>query len=259
MSAVLYAATIFSSAFLLFLVQPIVSKHILPWFGGSAAVWATCLVFFQSALLLGYAYADRITRWLALGKQVWSHTALLLISLLMLPVLADSNWRPSGSEDPSLHILLLLSATVGLPYLMLSTTGPLIQSWAASAGFGAQVYRLFSLSNLASLLALLSYPFLIEPWLPLQAQSLIWSWIYFGFVVLCISAGFALTRNRQVTVTKSSEPTLEKPPTAKRQLLWFALAALSAWLLLSVTNHITQNIAAIPFLWILPQIGRAHV
>ncbi|MEY5003834.1 MAG: hypothetical protein RL678_1643, partial [Pseudomonadota bacterium] len=119
MSTALYAATIFSSAFLLFLVQPIVSKHILPWFGGSAAVWATCLVFFQSALLLGYAYADRLTRWLSPHRQVWQHAALLLLSLLMLPVLADGSWRPTGSEDPSLHILLLLSATVGLPYLML--------------------------------------------------------------------------------------------------------------------------------------------
>ncbi|MFM7227053.1 MAG: hypothetical protein ACKO10_05840, partial [Betaproteobacteria bacterium] len=115
MSAALHAATIFSSAFLLFFVQPIVSKHILPWFGGSAAVWATCLVFFQSALLLGYAYADRLTRWLTPRKQVWQHAALLLLSLLMLPVLADGSWRPTGSEDPSLYILMLLSATVGLP------------------------------------------------------------------------------------------------------------------------------------------------
>lgn len=255
MSAALYAATIFSSAFLLFLVQPIVSKHILPWFGGSAAVWATCLVFFQSALLLGYAYADRITGWLALRQQVWPHSALLLLSMLMLPVLADSAWRPTGTEDPSLHILLLLSATVGLPYLMLATTGPLIQAWAAHAGFGSQVYRLFSLSNLASLLALLSYPFLIEPWLSLQAQSAVWSWIYVGFVVLCISTGFALTRNSQAAAAPVSAPTpqtLQRPPTHQRQLLWLALAALSAWLLLAVTNHITQNIAAIPFLWIVP-------
>jgi len=256
MNVLLYAATIFSSAFLLFLVQPIVSKHILPWFGGSAAVWATCLVFFQSALLLGYAYAERVTRWLAPHRQIWPHAALLLISLLMLPVLADSHWRPVGTEDPSLHILLLLSATVGLPYLMLSTTGPLIQAWAASAGYGTQVYRLFSLSNLASLLALLSYPFLIEPWLTLQSQSLVWSVVYIGFVTLCIASGVTLTRSARavaaaaVAATKHSPA--DHPPTYKQQLLWLSLAAMSAWLLLGVTNHITQNIAAIPFLWILP-------
>lgn len=252
MSVMLYAATIFSSAFLLFLVQPIVSKHILPWFGGSAAVWATCLVFFQSTLLLGYAYADRMTRWLAPRRQVWPHSAMLLISLLMLPVLANSGWRPTGSEDPSMHILLLLSATVGLPYLMLSTTGPLIQAWAASAGHGAQVYRLFSLSNLASLLALLSYPFLIEPWLSLKSQSLIWSAVYIGFVMLCIGSGISLTRQSDQLATKAGPVSQEVAPTIKQQSLWFALAAISAWLLLAVTNHITQNIAAIPFLWILP-------
>jgi hypothetical protein len=252
MSALLHAATIFSSAFLLFLVQPIVSKHILPWFGGSAAVWATCLVFFQSALLLGYAYADRITRWLPPRRQPLPHAALLLISLLMLPVLADPSWRPVGNEEPSLYILLLLSATVGLPYLMLSTTGPLIQAWAAHTGHGTKVYRLFSLSNLASLLALLCYPFLIEPWLSLQAQSTIWSLIYACFVGLCIASGIALTRNSAQTVSQQNEAAQEQSPTLGRQLLWLALAALSAWLLLGVTNHITQNIAAIPFLWILP-------
>ena len=210
MSALLYAATIFSSAFLLFLVQPIVSKHILPWFGGSAAVWATCLVFFQSALLMGYAYADRITRWLPPRRQPWPHAALLLISLLMLPVLADPSWRPVGDEDPSLHILLLLSATVGLPYLMLSTTGPLIQAWAAHTGHGTKVYRLFSLSNLASLLALLCYPFLIEPWLSLQAQSTIWSLIYACFVGLCIASGIALTLNSARTVSQQNEAAQEQ-------------------------------------------------
>ena len=252
MSTALYAATIFSSAFLLFLVQPIVSKHILPWFGGSAAVWATCLVFFQSALLLGYAYADRLTRWLSPHRQVWQHAALLLLSLLMLPVLADGSWRPTGSEDPSLHILLLLSATVGLPYLMLSTTGPLIQAWAASAGHGAQVYRLFSLSNLASLLALLSYPFLIEPWLPLQTQSLIWSFVYTGFVVLCVGSGLMLSRQHPLASAPENPAAEQPPPGIKQQSVWLSLAAMSAWLLLAVTNHITQNVAAIPFLWILP-------
>ena len=252
-SGVLYAATIFSGAFLLFLVQPIVSKHILPWFGGSAAVWATCLVFFQSVLLLGYAYSDRVSRAFAPARQVALHGALLLASLLALPVLADARWRPDGSEDPGLYILLLLAATVGLPYLMLSTTGPLIQSWAARSGNGERVYSLYSLSNLASMLALLGYPFLIEPRLTLQAQSSAWSAIYASFAVLCIASGIALTRNARAEREAANDSSvIGDAPGLWRQLLWVGLSAMGSWLLLAVTNHITQNIAAIPFLWILP-------
>ncbi len=254
MSAILHAATIFASAFLLFLVQPIVSKHILPWFGGSASVWATCLVFFQTLLLLGYAYADQVSRRLAPSRQVMLHALLLALSLATLPVLAGSGWKPDGSEDPGLYILLLLGATVGLPYLMLSTTGPLIQSWAAQSGEGPRVYRLFSLSNLASLLALLCYPFLIEPWLPLESQSSAWSAIYTGFAVLCVLSGAALVRDIRPQRATRDEPQTEAlaAPPARTQALWVALAAMGSWLLLAVTNHITQNVAAIPFLWILP-------
>ncbi len=249
----LHASTIFASAFLLFLVQPIVSKHILPWFGGSASVWATCLVFFQTLLLLGYAYADQVSRRLVPPRQVGLHGTLLAISLLALPVLAGSSWKPTGNEDPGLHILLMLSATVGLPYLMLSTTGPLIQSWAAQAGEGARVYRLYSLSNLASLLALLSYPFLIEPWSSLQVQSSVWSVIYTGFALLCIASGIALVRGRLQPVpaaAASTDPAIK--PSLRLMALWVALSTMGSWLLLAVTNHITQNIAAMPFLWILP-------
>lgn len=254
MIAILYAATIFASAFLLFLVQPIVSKHILPWFGGSASVWATCLVFFQSLLLLGYAYADQVSRRLAPVRQVGLHAVLLATSLLALPVLAGSGWKPDGSEDPGLYILLLLSATVGLPYLMLSTTGPLIQSWAARSGVGPRVYRLFSLSNLASLLALLCYPFLIEPWLSLEVQSSIWSAVYMGFAVLCVASGAALVRTIRPdrAPPPASVADAAAAPSLRRQALWIALSAMGSWLLLAVTNHITQNVAAIPFLWILP-------
>ena len=254
MSAILHAATIFASAFLLFLVQPIVSKHILPWFGGSASVWATCLVFFQTLLLLGYAYADQVSRRLAPSRQVTLHALLLAASLATLPVLAGSQWKPDGSEDPGLYILLLLGATVGLPYLMLSTTGPLIQSWAAQSGEGPRVYRLFSLSNLASLLALLCYPFLIEPWLPLEVQSSAWSVVYTGFAVLCVLSGTALVRNIRPggALPATAHGGTDAVPPACTQALWIALSAMGSWLLLAVTNHITQNVAAIPFLWILP-------
>ncbi len=280
-----YAGTIFSSAFLLFLVQPIVSKHILPWFGGSAAVWATCLVFFQTLLLLGYAYADVVSRRLAPKTQVSLHGLLLIISLASLPVLAGDAWKPAGDEDPSRYILLLLAVTVGLPYLMLSTTGPLIQSWAARSGDSARVYRLYSLSNLASLFALISYPFLIEPRLPLQGQSSVWSAIYAGFVVLCIVSGLLLLRSagllRGIAANDDAFDTATSPsasvttagavsaagtagtadtgftaaaPSISTQGMWVALAALGSWQLLAVTNHLTQNIAAIPFLWLLPLV-----
>ena len=273
---VVYAGTIFSSAFLLFLVQPIVSKHILPWFGGSAAVWATCLVFFQTLLLLGYAYSDFVSRRLAPKAQVTLHALLLIASAATLPVLAGDAWKPVGDEDPGRYILLLLAATVGLPYLMLSTTGPLIQSWAARSGDSARVYRLFSLSNLASLAALISYPFLIEPRLPLQGQSSVWSAIYIGFVSLCILSGVLLlssaapngandaanddatpiaTADIGAIFTKEAADAVgTNAPSAATQLLWVALAAMGSWLLLAVTNHLTQNIAAIPFLWLLPLV-----
>ncbi len=286
MNRVLYAGTIFSSAFLLFLVQPIVTKHILPWFGGSAAVWATCLVFFQTLLLLGYAYADTISRKLTPITQIKLHALLLLLSLASLPVLASDTWKPAGDEDPSHYILLLLAATVGLPYLMLSTTGPLIQSWAARSGDSERVYRLFSLSNLASLVALISYPFLIEPSLPLQGQSSIWSLIYGAFVLMCLLSGLAVLRSK-VNAALSSLPSVSylsaspsrapmhdatrihantiasavsatadsnSPPSARTQLLWVALSAMGSWQLLAITNHLTQNIAAIPFLWLLPLV-----
>ncbi len=263
MNRAIYAGTIFSSAFLLFLVQPIVSKHILPWFGGSAAVWATCLVFFQTLLLLGYAYSDFVSRRLVPKVQVTLHALLLIASAVSLPVLAGDSWKPVGDEDPSRYILLLLAATVGLPYLMLSTTGPLIQSWAARSGDSARVYRLFSLSNLASLVALISYPFLIEPWLPLQGQSSVWSAIYIGFVALCILSGLMVLRRAGVPqAAAANDASLAAPadgagaaaPGAGTQLLWIALAAMGSWLLLAVTNHLTQNIAAVPFLWLLPLV-----
>jgi hypothetical protein len=152
-----YAGTIFLSAFLLFLVQPIIAKQILPWFGGSAAVWTTCLVFFQSILLAGYAYADLGQR-LGMRRQTILHAALLLLSLLTLPILASDAWKPQGDEAPILRILLLLLVTIGLPYFLLSTTTPLLQSWYWRRFQAVVPYRLFALSNFASLLALLGFP-----------------------------------------------------------------------------------------------------
>ncbi|HEU4854551.1 MAG TPA: hypothetical protein VFS89_04595 [Nitrosospira sp.] len=195
MTMVLFATTIFSSAFLLFLVQPLISKHILPWFGGSAAVWATCMVFFQVVLLAGYAYSDWITRYLKPLHQVTLHAALLAVSLIFLPIIPDSSLKPIGTEDPAFWILVLLVSTIGLPYFLISTTGPLIQAWVTHTLIGTHVYRLFALSNLASLLALVSYPFLIEPSASLDVQAYTWSSVYTLFAFLCAVSAFYFFRH----------------------------------------------------------------
>lgn len=252
----LFAGTIFASAFSLFLVQPLIAKQILPWFGGSAAVWAICMVFFQLTLLAGYAYSDVLASHLKPRMQLTVHGVLLLASLLFLPILASEAWKPTGAEDPSWLIIGLLAATIGLPYFLLSTTGPLLQSWLAQVNLGSQVYRLFSLSNLASLLALLSYPFLIETQATLRAQAVGWSALFAAFAVLCAAAGVYFVRHAQpvnppVTVIT---PILQNDslPTWRDYVLWLAPAALASWLLVAITNHMTQNVASIPFLWIVP-------
>jgi hypothetical protein len=160
---VLYALTILVSAFLLFQVEPVIAKIILPWFGGSAAVWTTCLLFFQVVLLLGYLYAHAVVRYLKPRTQMLLHTGLLLVSAMALPIYPGASWKPSGSEEPTFGILVLLAVTVGLPYFLLSTTGPLLQAWYARQHKGSMPYRLYALSNAGSMFALLSYPVLFEP------------------------------------------------------------------------------------------------
>jgi hypothetical protein len=251
----LFAGTIFSSAFLLFLVQPLIAKQILPWFGGSAAVWSICMVFFQAVLLAGYAYSDWVTRHLRVRTQAALHVGLLLASLAFLPLVVAARWKPMGAEDPTWLILGLLLATIGLPYFLLSTTGPLVQSWVARTPWSARVYRYFSLSNLASLLSLLSYPVLIEPRSSLLQQAQGWSWGYGAFVVLCAGTTLLVAYRWSEAVPASTSTATageETPPRWSDALLWLALPALASWLLLAVTNHITQNVAAVPFLWILP-------
>jgi hypothetical protein len=258
-SAVLpYAATIFLSAFLLFLVQPVIAKQILPWFGGSSGVWTTALVFFQSVLLAGYAYADWTTR-LGLRRQTVLHVALLAASLLTLPILAAPGWKPHGDEEPVLRILLLLAAAIGLPYFLLSTTTPLLQSWYWRRFRSAVPYRLLALSNLASLLALLGFPVLLEPWFDLAALGWGWSALYVLFAAICAATGWASLRAAGAAAgeavngaTTGSAPAPAAPPSIRTQLAWLALAAMGSVMLLAVTNHLTQNIASVPFLWVVP-------
>jgi SAM-dependent methyltransferase len=251
----LHAATIFLSAFLLFLVQPVIAKQILPWFGGAAAVWATCLVFFQSVLLFGYAYSDWATRLLAPRRQAWLHIALLALSLTILPIIPGTQWKP-GEEagEPALMILGLLGVTIGLPYFLLSTTSPLVQAWFWQCFRHAVPYRLFALSNLASLLALLSYPVLVEPFLPLVAQSWVWSSAYIVFVLLCGATALVSTRGPAPAAVPAPQAgaAADPAPAIGDRLLWIALSAMGSCLLLAVTNHLTQNVASIPFLWVVP-------
>ncbi|MBK5292357.1 MAG: fused MFS/spermidine synthase [Acidobacteriia bacterium] len=248
----LYALTIFLSAFLLFQIQPIIAKTILPWFGGSAAVWTTCMLFFQMELLLGYGYAHFSIKRLRPRTQAIVHGALLLTSLALLPVLPGADWKPTGSENPTLHILALLGATVGLPYLLLSTTGPLVQAWYARSEKAAAPYRLFALSNLGSMLALVSYPPLVEPFLSTRAQAYIWSGAFAVFAIFCTITAFRSARFPAIEEQPSHGQEDDQPPSLWDKLMWVGLAACPSILMLAVTNHLTQDVSSIPFLWILP-------
>jgi hypothetical protein len=269
----LYAASIALSAVLLFLVQPIIAKQILPWFGGGAGVWTTCMVFFQTLLLAGYGYAH----WLAgrtSPRQQWAfHTALLAASLLCLPIVAADRFRPAGGQDAAVAILVLLAATIGPPYFLLASTGPLLQSWLARRSPTASVYRLFALSNAGSLAALVAFPLLIEPHYGSRAQALGWSAAYGVFVVACSSVAWLAARNA-AALTPSPSSGLRPEETAVRErggsaapscspsqceglgvrasLTWLGLSALGVVILLGATAHISQNVASVPFLWLAP-------
>ena len=255
------------SAFLLFQVQPVISKFILPWFGGSPGVWTTCMVFFQALLFAGYAYAHLLTR-LAPRTQMIVHGLLLLGAAACLPIAPDASWKPAGGEDPSGRILLLLLGTVGLPYFVLSSTSPLAQVWFTRAVPGGLPWRLYALSNIGSLAALLSYPFLIEPRLEVITQTWIWSAAFVLFAAL----SFVLARrNGRIPDAVSTAPTgsatdeVAPAPVGRlqrwgrvlweqlgRRLLWLLLPAVASVLLLAATNHVCQDVAVVPFMWVVP-------
>lgn len=262
----LCASTIFVSAFLLFLVQPLIARQILPWFGGSAAVWTLCLVFFQVVLLLGYLYADRLSRW-PLHIQGRVHAVLLLAACATLPIIPAAMWKPmTGDADPSFGVLAALAATIGLPYLAVCTTGPLVQSWVARLHAGdsvrqARVYRLFALSNLAALAALVIYPFVLEPAFAMRTQALAWSAAFALFAFLAVASAWTVERTlhdrRPEAGTAASPspappPVPVPPPRLSDMLLWLALSALGTVSLLSVSTYITQDVASVPLLWIVP-------
>lgn len=255
----LLAFSIFLSAFLLFQVQPLISRWVLPWFGGSTAVWTTCMLFFQMVLFCGYAYAHATFRWLTPRSQGLLHLALLVLACVLLPIIPRDSWKPADSSHPAALILGLLTATVGLPYFVLSSTGPLLQAWFANAFPGRSPYRLYAISNLGSLLALLSYPFLFEPLLGLPAQA--WNWTA-GFVVLAVAIGTCAWKQIQLPAGRSDEPAATAIDSSQTQpatvpsmldrIAWVALPAFASVVLLATTNHVCQNIAVVPFLWVAP-------
>lgn len=255
------AATIFVGAFLLFLVQPIIGKTILPWFGGSPAVWTTCLLFFQLLLLGGYAYADRLAHWGPPSRQALIHCGLLLLALLTLPITPSAGWKPVDGSQPTVRILALLTVCVGLPYFLLSATSPLIQTWFARLHPERSPYRLYALSNIGSLGALLLYPVLVEPALPTSLQGLLWSLAFVLFAVACGWLAWQLLQalgkapGAVASAAPPPEPNGDAPaarPSWRDRGLWLALPALASLMLLAVTNHLCQDVAVVPFLWLAP-------
>ncbi len=252
----LLALTIFISAFLLFQVQPLISKFILPWFGGSPAVWTTAMLFFQCTLFLGYVYSHLLFCRLSLRKQVTVHIGLLAIaSIMALFVIPLDSLKPNGSEDPTLRILFLLSLCVGLPYAVLSTTGPLIQAWFSRAYPGRSPYRLFSLSNMGSLIALGTFPFVFEPFMELKTMGRFWMIGFWVFAALCAACGLRMLKMAG-GVLESEDASAElangKTPLAWQRLSWIGLSGLSSMMFIATTNHVCHDIATVPFLWIIP-------
>jgi spermidine synthase len=257
---VLFATTIFFSAFLLFQVQPIMAKYILPWFGGSPGVWTTCMLVFQVLLFGGYAYAFVLNRYLTLQKQIVLHCCLLLLATFTLPITPTADWKPHGEDSPAWMIMLLLLCKVGAPYFLLSSTGPLLQSWLGQSNACREPYRLYSLSNVGSMLALLSFPFAIEPMLSSTEQSMFWSIAFVSFAVLCGLSGTVLYRasTAKSSATDSPEEVQTIPlaaivPTRWSTIwAWFALSMLPSVMLLATTNQVCLDTGVIPFLWVIP-------
>jgi len=247
-----FAATILTSAFLLFEVQPLLSKFILPWFGGSPAVWTTAMLFFQVMLFAGYAYAHLLTRIFTPRWQWIVHTGLLVAATCLLPIAPDAVWKPTDAGEPTWRILALLVVCVGLPYLVLASTGPLVQAWYSRVYPQLSPYRLYALSNVGSLVALLSYPFYFERALDTSSQAWWWSGGFLIFAVLCAGCGWRQASAKAAHSRDEDLAPLGAAPSWGRRLAWLALPACGSVALLATTNHVCQDVAVIPFLWVVP-------
>ncbi|NOU35697.1 MAG: fused MFS/spermidine synthase [Kiritimatiellaceae bacterium] len=250
--------TVFLGAFLLFQIQPIIGKYFLPWFGGAPAVWLTCLMFFQLLLLGGYTYAHFLQR-LPSGRQSALHVGLLVAALVTggllvfawgSPILPGASWRPvAGSERPTADILRLLLISVGLSYFLLSTSASLLQAWSHRIQPERSPYIFYVVSNTASLLALLSYPFVVEPHLTIREQAWIWSG---GFLIYAVLCAVCSSMVRNVPEIKQKECIQSETHSKRHPILWTLLSFGGVLALMAVTNQMTQDIPPVPFLWILP-------
>jgi hypothetical protein len=253
-----FCSTIFVSAFLIFQVQPLISKFILPWFGGTPGVWSACMLFFQTVLFAGYAYAHFSIRRFQPRTQGIVHLGLLILAACCLPIAPSADWKPQGHEEPIWRILSLLAMNVGLPYFVLSSTGPLMQAWFSRTQPAVSPYRLYALSNLGSVLGLVSYPFLFEPLWTTQVQSQAWSLAFIVFGVLCGCCALQAVRVAYASVSEKIEETATATadqslrPTRQDQSLWFGLSGCASTMLLATTNQVCLDVAVIPFLWVLP-------
>ncbi|MGZ3370542.1 MAG: hypothetical protein ACXWK1_16480 [Caulobacteraceae bacterium] len=251
--AALYALAVFASAGLVFLVEPMVARMVLPRLGGSSAVWNTSLAFFQAALLAGYAYAHGLQRLRSLKAQMAAHIAVLALAALTLPLRISEVFGPPSIDQPAFWLLGVLLVSVGPAFAVLSATAPLLQAWyarlAPAASGGSDPYHLYAASNLGSLLALVAYPVLVEPLMRLKLQAAAWSLGYGAFILVVLVLA-ALSRRARA---HDLPPLTDAPPVAwKERVVWIGLSAATSSLLLGVTAHITQDVASAPFLWVIP-------
>ena len=258
-----HGITIFLGALLVFAVQPILGKYLLPWFGGGPAVWTACLLFFQIALLLGYLWAHALDSWFSPRAQAVVHLSLLGVSAMVTavlfvvwdaPIMPPDAWKPSGSAWPVGQILLILSLGVGLPYVLLTATSPLLQAWHRDALPDKPPWKLYALSNAGSLLGLLAYPFVIEPNIGSLSQGKLWSGLYLLFIAGMVVCSLPRLRiaPQPGKIPDESAPGEDSAPGWIQRGLWFGLAAFASMLLLAGTNQMSQEVAVIPFLWVLP-------
>ena len=256
-----YAITIFIGAFLLFQVEPLLARYILPWFGGTPAVWITCMLFFQLLLVAGYAYSHLIAARLTARRQATLHIAIVSACVMLMgalamiwrsPITPGPNWKPLSPDSPVTGIFALLIVSIGLPFLILSTTGPLLQTWYARSHQGGSPYRLYSLSNIGSLLALVTFPFVVEPALSLRAQALLWSVLFGVFSIGVMLCARSIHRVTQPYLSVDFADARIAVPSRSTRFLWIALATVPSVMLLATTNQLCQQVAVVPFLWVLP-------
>ena len=250
-SFVPFALTIFTSAFLLFQVQPLISKQILPWFGGSPAVWTTAMLFFQSLLCLGYFYAHALASMSSRKTQARIHVVVLILAALLASrVLPGADLRPESPDSPVLQVLQILGLSVGLPYFCLATTGPLVQHWFTSTAHAQSVFRLYALSNVGSFLALLSFPYVLEPWLEQQQMGQLWTMGFWVFALLCLPVALGAWQNKQETSTAAVNLGPKTKLPVGQRLSWIALPALASLVFIAATDQISHDVAPEPRLWI---------